>query len=205
MDSGITLPKVVLASQSPRRLQLLRMIGIEPEVRVTNIPEVRAAGEAPTDYVMRLAREKAAAIGTVPGKVVVAADTTVVLDAPAGPLVLEKPQSAEEAQAMLRQLSGRTHWVHTGFQLLAEGWSEEGVESARVHFHAISEEEILAYVATGEPMDKAGAYAIQGLAARFVRGLEGCYYNVMGLPVSRIYQLLKAKGESRTSWPSATG
>jgi septum formation protein len=193
MDKKIALGKIVLASQSPRRLQLLQMIGIEPEVRVANVVEVPEAGESARDYVQRLARAKALAVTAAGDELVVAADTVVVLRDGAQERILEKPAGVEEAQAMLQSLSGREHFVLTGFALRQGADVEVGLEESAVHFWPLEESEIAAYVATGEPFDKAGGYAIQGYAAMFVSGITGCYYNVMGLPVSHIYQALKPR------------
>lgn len=181
---------LILASSSPRRQEILRDAGIPFTVRKVHVEEVRAAGEAPEAYVRRLAREKAAAAGRGAGETVLAADTIVVL----GETVLEKPSSVEDAARMLRLLSGECHQVLTGVCLLADGGEWVETATTKVWFTPLSEGEIQTYAASGEPMDKAGAYAIQGLASKFVERIEGCYFNVVGLPVSLVYGLLKMAG-----------
>jgi septum formation protein len=183
---------LVLASQSPRRREILTQAGFSFSVRVPGIEEVRLGSESPDDYVRRLALEKARAAAYAPEEFVLAADTVVVVDG----AVLEKPGSSSEAEAMLRRLSGRPHVVLTGVCLLHGGelWSE--VESTRVFFSALSDAELRGYCASGEPMDKAGAYAIQGLASKFIERVEGCYFNVVGLPISLVYRLCKQAGYS---------
>jgi septum formation protein len=185
---------IILASQSPRRRELLAQAGIAFVVRVPGIEEVRSGGESPADYVQRLAMEKASAIEPGEGDIVLAADTTVVVDEH----VLEKPQCEEDAARMLRLLSGREHVVMTGVCLRRGGRVWCCVESTRVRFAAMTEEEIRFYAHSGEPLDKAGGYAIQGLGSRYIEGVEGCYYNVVGLPVGRVYRMLKEAGYSFT-------
>jgi septum formation protein len=175
---------LVLASQSPRRSELLRMAGFSFRLRARPVPEVRAEAEDPREYVMRLARAKAEAAWEGAREVVLGADTTVVL----GEFVLEKPADAAEARSMLTALSGCEHTVITGICLRHPGGAIVEHESTRVHFAVLDAAEIDAYVNSGEPMDKAGAYAIQGLASKFVDRIEGCYFNVMGLPVARVYR-----------------
>jgi septum formation protein len=190
---------LILASQSPRRAELLRNAGYSFEVRPADVDERVRDGEAAAAYVKRLAREKALAVlATAPeGGVVLGADTTVVLDGEC----LGKPVDAEEAQRMLARLSGRVHRVMTGVCVAwrkaskaaaveAEVDSEVGIEITEVKFAAMSGAEIAAYVATGEPMDKAGAYAIQGVASRWIPRIRGCYFNVVGLPVARVSAML---------------
>jgi len=181
---------VVLASQSPRRKEILAQAGIPFVIRISGIEEVRGPDEAPEDYVARLAREKASAVQASEDEFVLAADTTVVVDAH----VLEKPHSIEDAAAMLRLLSGRSHAVLTGVCLRHQGRLQCGVEATIVRVAELSEEEITRYAASGEPMDKAGGYAIQGLASKYIRGIEGCYYNVVGLPIRRVYEMLRQAG-----------
>ena len=179
---------LVLASQSPRRAELLRTAGFSFTVRSRPVEEVRRGGESPIDYVRRLAREKADAAWERAGEIVLGADTVVV----AGDQVLEKPRDLNDARSMLATLSGRTHTVITGICLRhAEGVIVDA-ESTLVHFVSFTDEEIDAYVASGEPMDKAGAYAIQGLASKFVDRIEGCYFNVMGLPLALVYRHWKS-------------
>jgi septum formation protein len=184
----IRLPRLILASASPRRREILRAAGFEFEVRPAGAREERMDGESAVEYVRRLAAEKAAAVEAPGGEIVLAADTVVV----AGERILEKPQDAGHAAEMLRLLSGRDHLVISGI-CLRRG-SETVVDDARtlVRFRPLSEEEIEDYVASGEPMDKAGGYAIQGLASKFVERVEGCYFNVVGLPVSLVYSHLLA-------------
>ena len=182
------VPNLILASQSPRRSELLTTAGIPFTVRPRPVEEVRAPGEDPRDYVMRLARAKAEASYEGPGEIVLGADTVVVLEE----RVLEKPHHAAAAKAMLRALSCREHVVLTGICLKHDGGIIVDCESTRVSFVTLDEREIEEYVASAEPMDKAGAYAIQGLASKFIDRVEGCYFNVMGLPLALVYKHLKA-------------
>jgi septum formation protein len=175
---------LVLASQSPRRRELLATAGFQFTVRARPVEERRGLNESPRDYVSRLAREKAEAAWEGQQEVVLGADTTVVL----GDRVLEKPQDADEAREMLRALSGARHTVMTGICLRGEGGTIVDCESTDVFFARLSESEIDEYALSGEPMDKAGAYAIQGLASKFVKRVEGCYFNVMGLPLAMFYR-----------------
>jgi septum formation protein len=179
---------LVLASQSPRRSELLQLAGFAFRVRSRPVAEIRAAGEAPRNYVMRLAREKAAASWEGRNEVVLGADTIVVL----GERVFEKPADASEAKEMLQSLSGRSHTVITGICLKHPHGVIVDAESTEVTFAQFDSDEIDAYVASGEPMDKAGAYGIQGPASKFVERIEGCYFNVMGLPLARVYRHWKS-------------
>lgn len=181
---------LVLASQSPRRREILANAGFRFSIRPAGIEEIPLEGEDPAAYVLRLAREKAAAVEADPEEFVLAADTTV---ASAGH-ILEKPHSKQDAARMLRLLSGRIHEVHTGVCLRHAGREWFGVETTKVSFVQLSEAEILAYAQSGEPMDKAGGYAIQGLASKFIDRIEGCYFNVVGLPISLVYRLMKLAG-----------
>jgi septum formation protein len=188
---------LILASQSPRRAELLRNAGIDFEMRPADVDESMRAGEEPLAYVQRLAREKALAVlGTAPeGAVVLGADTTVVLDGES----LGKPSDAEDARRMLGRLSGRGHQVTTGVCVAIRGSDgrtvvEVEAEVTEVQFGAMSAEEIGDYVRSGEAMDKAGAYAIQGRASRWVLGIRGCYFNVVGLPVARVCRMLARVG-----------
>jgi len=167
---------------------LLAVAGFRFSVRVKPIEEVRGPSEAPVDYVRRLARAKAEAAWEHPNEIALGADTTVVID----DHVLEKPVDADDARAMLRLLSGRDHTVITGICLLHDHGVIVDHSSTRVRFAPLTDSEIADYVASGEPMDKAGAYAIQGLASRFVEKVDGCYFNVMGLPLSLVYRHWKA-------------
>ena len=183
--------KLVLASASPRRAELLRNAGIDFVVRPADIPEQRQDSEPPHEYALRLARQKARAVAArEPGAYVLGADTIVCADEH----VLEKPADAADAARMLRLLSGRTHQVTTAVCLAGPDPEDTATETTEVVMTAISEEEILAYVATGEPMDKAGAYAIQGRASRWVTRIDGCYFNVVGLPVPLVYRMLRRHG-----------
>lgn len=164
------------------------MIGYEPEVRVSDVPEVRGTEERPEDYVQRLSREKALAVSCSRNEVVLAADTTVVLRHGSEVLVLEKPESEEDAFRMIGLLAGKRHEVLTGFSLRYEDELITQIEATMVEFADLSEAEMRQYAECGEPMGKAGAYAIQGLAARFVKRVEGCYNNVVGLPTGAVYR-----------------
>jgi septum formation protein len=187
--------QLVLASQSPRRRELLATAGFTFTVRASAVEEVRAPGEAPVNYARRLAREKAEAAWQAGSRssdeVVLGADTIVVLGDASGETVLEKPRDTADARAMIEQLSGREHIVITGICLRHPGGAEVASESTRVRFAALSPAEIDAYAASGEPMDKAGAYAIQGLASKFVERIDGCFFNVVGLPLALVYRKLK--------------
>jgi len=189
---------LVLASASPRRRELLTQVGYRFEVRPAHICEDPHDGEDPITYVTRLAREKAeavfrdlAAAGSKPPEIaVLGADTTVTLDN----AILGKPEDAADAARILRLLSGRTHRVITGVSLVTAERTEVAAEVTAVRFLTLSDEEIAAYISTGEPMDKAGAYGIQGHAARWIPRVEGCYFNVMGLPLALACSLLEAGG-----------
>jgi septum formation protein len=185
--------RLILASASPRRRELLAQAGFEFEVHPAHIPEDPLPGEDPMAYVTRLAMEKAQAVfarvsasGGLPGLAVLGADTTVTLDGH----ILGKPSDAADAARMLRQLSGRSHRVITGIALVTAQSVESAAEVTAVRFLTLSESEIASYIATGEPMDKAGAYAIQGRAARWIPRIEGCYFNVVGLPLALVSKLL---------------
>ena len=178
---------VILASASPRRQELLKLFGIPFTVRVADIDETMDPGKAPFDEVARVSRLKALAIGAEPADVVIAADTIVVCQG----RVLGKPHSKEEATEMLRLLSGRDHQVMTGCTILHGGHCETFTEVTDLHFRPLREGEISRYVESGEPMDKAGSYGIQGGAALFCQRMAGDYYNVMGLPVCRLGECLR--------------
>lgn len=181
---------VVLASQSPRRKAILERAGIPFVVRAANVAEDPVAGESPSDYVRRLAREKAQAIVREAVDVVLGADTTVVVDGQ----ILGKPENGADAARMLRLLSGRDHDVLTGICLVHSTGMVEDEACTKVRFVSLSTDEIDEYVASGEPYDKAGGYAIQGLASKFIDRIEGDYFNVVGLPVAVVYSHLKAIG-----------
>jgi septum formation protein len=175
---------LVLASQSPRRSEILRQAGIPFTVRVTTVDESVQAGELPEAYVQRLAVEKAMAVEAGPDELVLGADTTVVIDGE----MLAKPEDAADARRMLGLLSGRKHEVLTGIALRRGGEVVKDWAATSVWFTTMTEEEIDEYVASGEPMDKAGGYAIQGLASKYIEKIEGCYFNVVGLPVALVYR-----------------
>ena len=181
------LSMIVLASQSPRRAEILRNAGIPFTVRVADVDETPLELERPGPYVRRLADAKAHAITASPDEVVLAADTTVV----AAGEILAKPLDRADAVRMLRLLSGRRHEVLTGICLRKGAQSICDHATTAVWFGTLSAEDIDAYTASDEPMDKAGAYAIQGLASKFVERIDGCYFNVMGLPVSLVWRHLK--------------
>lgn len=196
--------KLILASASPRRAEILRNACFAFEVRPAHVDESSLANEAAEDYVRRLAETKALSIANSlkendRAAVVIGADTAVLSEG----RILGKPRDANDARAMLHQLSGRTHEVLTGIALvrLADGAPRAHVETTRVSFLPLSDADIEAYVATGEPFDKAGAYGIQGLAGKFVSRIEGCYFNVMGLPLSRLWQMLREFGWSENKSP----
>jgi len=191
---------LVLASASPRRRELLAQAGFTFIVTPASIPEIPRPGENPVAYVTRLAREKAEAIYArlhpeQEHLVVLGADTTVV--APSGE-ILEKPADAADAARMLRLLSGATHQVITGVAVVSCSGVETAAEVTHVTMQTLSDEEIAAYIATGEPMDKAGAYAIQGRAARWIPRIHGCYFNVVGLPLALVSGLLEGATARQT-------
>ena len=182
---------IVLASASPRRQELLKNAGIEFVVHPANIEEVRRAEETPQEFAERMAREKASAVQRLRADgFVLAADTVVVV---AGH-VLGKPSDRKDAVRMLRLLSGRKHYVITAVCLRGENFEDIRSETTVVDFSPMTEAEIRDYVASGEPMDKAGAYGIQGIAARWIVGIEGDYSNVVGLPVDLVKQMLRERG-----------
>ncbi len=193
------MKKLILASSSPRRAEVLRNAGIDFEVRPADIDETRRPDEPAGDYVQRLALEKArAAVGSESSAnnfIVIGADTVVVNRGE----ILLKPDSPDDARRMLRQLSGGVHEVHTGLAVIRMPQKIERVieEVTSVHFASLSDAEIDAYIATGEPFDKAGAYGIQSLGGRYVTRVEGCYFNVMGMPLGRLCAMLKEFG-----WPA---
>lgn len=184
---------MVLASGSPRRRELLAGLGLRFDIRAADVDETPHPGEPPRDYVLRLAREKADAVARsgAPGELVLAADTAVVVDGE----ILGKPLDGEDARRMLRLLAGREHEVLTGVALQeVAGPGAAVVETSKVRMAPLDDREIDWYVATGEPRDKAGAYAIQGLGALFVEAVDGNYSNVVGLPVSTVYWLFVRLG-----------
>jgi len=180
----------VLASSSPRRRELLSILGVPFTTQSADIDESTRPGESPSQYAARLAREKAQAIASGrPADMVLGADTIVIL----GNDVLGKPRDAEDARRMLQALSGKVHQVSTAVCLMVNGHLHEHVETTSVYMRAVPEPEIRDYIATGEPMDKAGAYAIQGGAAKWIYRIEGDYFNVVGLPLAAVWELLKLK------------
>jgi septum formation protein len=192
--------RLLLASSSPRRRELLRHAGFDFDVEPSHIVEETQRGERPEEFARRAAREKAmhVAASCPPGSFVLGADTVVVIDGE----TLGKPADLEDARRMLRLLSGRTHQVHTGICLVRAPDEIEALkhETTLVTFRALDEEEIRSYVESGEPLDKAGSYAVQGLASKFVTRISGCYSNVVGLPVALVYEILKPlmKAEARS-------
>jgi septum formation protein len=183
--------RVVLASASPRRRELLNLIGIEHEVRPANIDETMRPRETPRRHVERLAREKASAIAKRdPDLITIGADTIVVINRK----VLGKPRDTDDAARMLGLLSGREHMVTTAVAVARGKKLRSAVEEVRVRFRRLRDDEIEAYIATGEPMDKAGAYGIQGYGATIVERIEGDYFSVMGLPIVRLIGLLRDVG-----------
>src|ERR1700683_389292 len=188
--------KLVLASASPRRAQILRDAGIPFETHAANVDESRRTGELRADYVRRLALAKARAAASAQMDsgdcLFIGADTVVV----AADEILGKPESSSDARRMLQLLSGTVHEVHTGLAVVRRPGGMEGIieEITRVTFARLTDEVIESYMATGEPFDKAGAYGIQGIGGRYVTRIEGCYFNVMGLPLARLWSLLREFG-----------
>jgi len=182
-------PRVILASQSPRRRDLLSLIHVPHEVRPADIDETYFPGENPRDHALRLARGKVQAIDARDA-VVIGSDTIVVVDGD----VLGKPRDDDEAAAMLRRLSGRSHDVITAVAVCWHGRTESDAEEVGVTFHELSDAQIAQYIATREPMDKAGAYGIQGYGATIVRSVNGDYFAVMGLPLQLLVRLLSRIG-----------
>lgn len=190
--------RLILASASPRRNELLAMLGLPFLVKPSSVDEQRSPGESPEKLAERLAEEKARSVAELsgPGTAVLGADTVVAM--PDGE-VFGKPVDRADAERMLKALSGKEHLVHTGFCLLAPEFSVHAVRSVttRVRFGVLSEQDIEQYVLTGEPMDKAGAYGIQGLGGLFVRAINGSYTNVVGLPMAELYEVMRTSG----LWP----
>lgn len=183
---GFESRRIILASASPRRSELLAYIVPAFEVAPSGIDET-AAG-APAAQVVKLARDKAADVAArYPDAIVIGADTLVAV----GRRVLGKPADEAQAASMLRLLSGRTHRVYTGVAVVADGSVKAAANMTRVRFAPLSDDEIRSYIATGEPMDKAGAYGIQGCGGKFITAVHGCYFNVMGLPLNLLYTMLK--------------
>lgn len=186
--------RIILASQSPRRAELLERAGIAFEVDPADVDERERPGEDARAYVVRIARDKAAAVAARhPGETVLAADTTVVLDG----AILAKPVDRADAARMVGALAGRDHEVLTAVALARDGVTREHVESTRVSVAPMTGDEIAWYVASGEADDKAGAYGIQGLFSRFIPRIDGSYTNVVGLPVEVVYRMLRAGTATR--------
>jgi septum formation protein len=183
--------KLILASASPRRRELLAQAGFTFDVITADIPELRKPGEDPIRFVTRLAREKAEAVAEChsipPDTMVLGADTIVLVDDE----VLGKPNDVADAARMLRLLSGRSHQVITGLCVLKGRERQRAAEVTFVRFNTLSDQEIEDYIATGEPLDKAGAYAIQGRAGRWVPRIHGCYFNVVGLPLALVASMIE--------------
>ena len=186
-----TAVQLVLASSSPRRRELLGLLGLTPVVDPAHIDERRAPGEHPEAYVERLAREKAAVVAARhPDAVIVAADTTVAI----GDDIFEKPTDQADAARILKRIQGRSHVVHTGIAVVFNGHVSSGVETTRVWMRPLDDDAIREYIATGEPMDKAGAYGIQGYGSVIVEKVEGDYFTVMGLGLGRLVALMRDAG-----------
>lgn len=183
---------IILASKSPRRQELLKLLGVEFTIHTADIDETMDPALPPEDEVARVGAEKAKAIAAVSGAedIIIAADTIVVIDGQ----ILGKPKDEADAARMLRLLSGRRHEVMTGLTVLKGAQLQSCVVRTGIEFRALSEREIAAYVATGEPMDKAGAYGIQGKGSLLVEKISGDYFNVMGLPVMRLSRMLERFG-----------
>jgi len=182
------LPKLILASGSPRRAEILTSVGWEFEKHVADIDETGGENERAEDYVVRLAKEKAAAAALhYPSGIVLGADTTVVID----DQIIAKPTDLDDARRMLRILSGRWHEVLTGVAIAQDGALRTGMQRTRVKFATMTEDEVQFLAEEGDPLDKAGAYAVQAQAALFIEEIEGDYWNVVGLPVSLVYQLVR--------------
>ncbi|HKP68105.1 MAG TPA: Maf family protein [Pyrinomonadaceae bacterium] len=184
----IDLPRIVLASGSPRRSEIMNSVGWPFVKDVPDIDESEREGESPEDYVRRLAREKAQAVaGSHPGEIVLAADTTVVIDG----RIIGKPNDEDHAREMIEMLSGNWHEVLTGVAVAMNGNAELGMQRTRVKFAPMNDKEIEFLVREGDPLDKAGAYAVQAQAALFIEAIEGDYWNVVGLPISLVYEMVK--------------
>lgn len=187
------MTRFILASSSPRRRELLASIGVEFDVVPSHVPEEHQPGEAPEEYVARLSREKAHAIAAQhPSRWIIAADTTVLL----GDQLLEKPLDEHDAARMLSLIAGRTHTVYTGVtvQNVERRYQETRVAESEVRMLPLPPEDVEWYVRTGEPMDKAGAYAVQGMGAMFIDSIHGSYTNVVGLPLAMLFQMLRKAG-----------
>jgi septum formation protein len=187
-ETGFELPELILASGSPRRAEILGSVGWPFVKDVPDVDESERPGEEPADYVQRLAKEKAEVIAARhPGRLVLGADTTVVID----DAIIGKPLDLDDARRMLRMLSASTHDVLTGVAIAGNGEVRVDCQRTSVRFSEMSEDEIEHLALRGDPLDKAGAYAVQAQAALFIEGIEGDYWNVVGLPVSMVYRLVR--------------
>lgn len=184
--------KLVLASKSPRRSEILRNAGIDFTVRVADADETIPDGTKPEDAVVFLAARKALAVERAEDETVLGADTIVVLD----DKILGKPKDREDAYNMIKCLSGRVHSVFTGVCAVGNGISLTFAEETKVEFYPLTDDEINEYIDTNEPYDKAGAYGIQGIASKFIRGIQGDYFNVVGLPISSVYKKIIKKQQT---------
>lgn len=192
------IPKLILASGSPRRVEILNSVGWEFERQVADIDESLRDGELPEDYVIRLACEKAEAVAeSYPNSIVLGADTTVVIDHQ----ILGKPVDMDDARRMLRVLSGNWHEVLTGIAVVENGSTRSAMQRTRVKFIEMTDDEIRFLAERGDPLDKAGAYAVQAQAALFIEKVEGEYWNVVGLPINLVYRLIIRKGEGIKASP----
>lgn len=190
------LPKLILASGSPRRVEILNSVGWEFEKYAADVDESFRDGESPDDYVIRLACEKAEAVAAkFPDSIVLGADTTVVVE----DQILGKPVNMDDARRMLRILSGTWHEVLTGIAIVENGSTRSAMQRTRVKFIKMTDKEIEFLAEKGDPLDKAGAYAVQAQAALFIEKVEGEYWNVVGLPINLVYRLIMQKGETITA------
>ena len=186
----IDLPKLVLASGSPRRSEILSSVGWEFTKYVADIDETELSGERPDNYVLRLACEKAVVVAaSFPNEIVLGADTTVVIDGQ----IIGKPVDLNDARRMLTMLAGNWHEVLTGVAVVKNGETRSAIQRTRVKFAPMNDDEIMFLAKRGDPLDKAGAYAVQAQAALFIEGIEGDYWNVVGLPVKLVYDLVMKK------------
>ncbi|MFN0277654.1 MAG: Maf family protein [Pyrinomonadaceae bacterium] len=184
----IELPKLILASGSPRRVEILTSVGLSFTKHVPDIDESMRPNESPEDYVVRLAREKAEVVAAnYPNEIVLGADTTVVINGE----ILGKPVDLPDASRMLKMLAGNWHEVLTGVAIVKDGNTKSDIQRTRVKFAPMSDDEITFLTNLGDPLDKAGAYAVQAQAALFIEGIEGDYWNVVGLPVRLVYRLIQ--------------
>lgn len=188
-EMTVKLPRILLASGSPRRAEIMASVGWEFDKSVPDVDESVIEGEPPEDYVQRLAGEKALAVAdSHPGQIILAADTTVVIDGQ----IIGKPEDHADARRMIRKLAGNWHEVLTGVAVARNGDELIGIQRTRVKFAPMTEAEIHFLAEEGDPLDKAGAYAVQAQAALFIEGIEGDYWNVVGLPISLVYRLVRS-------------